>query len=36
MKLRGWVVVNTNNMDDKVILKDVARSSANIIDDYVM
>jgi len=37
--IRGWVVVNTNNMDDKVIFKSDGMPTyhlANIVDDYMM
>tara|TARA_B100000902_G_scaffold12252_1_gene14936 strand:+ start:73382 stop:74905 length:1524 start_codon:yes stop_codon:yes gene_type:complete len=37
--IRGWVVVNTNNMDDKVIFKSDGMPTyhlANVIDDYSM
>ena len=37
--IRGWVVVNTNNMDDKVIFKSDGLPTyhlANIVDDYMM
>ena len=37
--IRGWVVVNTNNMDDKVIFKSDGMPTyhlANIVDDYTM
>ena len=37
--VRGWVVVNTNNMDDKVIFKSDGMPTyhlANVIDDYLM
>ncbi|HJN63286.1 MAG: glutamate--tRNA ligase [Flavobacteriales bacterium] len=37
--IRGWVVVNTNNMDDKVIFKSDGTPTyhlANVIDDYLM
>jgi len=37
--IRGWVVVNTNNMDDKVILKSDGMPTyhlANVVDDYIM
>ena len=37
--IRGWVVVNTNNMDDKVIFKSDGMPTyhlANVIDDYLM
>ena len=38
-EIRGWVIVNTNNMDDKVIFKADGMPTyhlANIIDDYLM
>jgi len=37
--IRGWVVVNTNNMDDKVIFKSDGMPTyhlANVVDDYMM
>ena len=37
--VRGWVVVNTNNMDDKVIFKSDGMPTyhlANVVDDYLM
>ena len=37
--IRGWVVVNTNNMDDKVIYKSDGMPTyhlANVVDDYSM
>ena len=37
--IRGWVVVNTNNMDDKVICKSDGMPTyhlANVVDDYLM
>ena len=37
--IRGWVVVNTNNMDDKVIFKSDGMPTyhlANVVDDYTM
>lgn len=37
--IRGWVVVNTNNMDDKVIFKSDGMPTyhlANVVDDYCM
>jgi glutamyl-tRNA synthetase len=37
--IRGWVVVNTNNMDDKVIFKSDGMPTyhlANVVDDYLM
>jgi glutamyl-tRNA synthetase len=37
--IRGWVVVNTNNMDDKVIFKSDGIPTyhlANVVDDYLM
>ena len=38
-KIRGWVVVNTNNMDDKVIFKSDGMPTyhlANVVDDSKM
>lgn len=38
-EIRGWVVVNTNNMDDKVIFKGDGMPTyhlANVVDDYCM
>ncbi len=38
-EIRGWVIVNTNNMDDKVIYKSDGMPTyhlANIIDDHLM
>ena len=38
-EIRGWVVVNTNNMDDKVIFKGDGMPTyhlANVVDDYLM
>jgi glutamyl-tRNA synthetase len=38
-EIRGWVVVNTNNMDDKVIFKADGMPTyhlANVVDDYLM
>ena len=38
-EIRGWVVVNTNNMDDKVIYKGDGMPTyhlANVVDDYLM
>lgn len=38
-EIRGWVVVNTSQMDDKVILKGDGMPTyhlANIVDDYTM
>ena len=38
-EIRGWVVVNTSQMDDKVILKGDGMPTyhlANVVDDYVM
>jgi glutamyl-tRNA synthetase len=38
-EIRGWVVVNTNNMDDKVIFKSDGMPTyhlANVVDDYSM
>ena len=37
--IRGWVVVNTNNLDDKVIFKSDGMPTyhlANVVDDYLM
>ena len=37
--IRGWVVVSTNQMDDKVLLKGDGMPTyhlANVVDDYVM
>jgi len=37
--IRGWVVVNTNNLDDKVLFKSDGMPTyhlANIVDDHVM
>jgi len=37
--VRGWVVVNTNNIDDKVIFKSDGMPTyhlANVVDDYLM
>ena len=37
--IRGWVLVNTNNMDDKVIFKSDGMPTyhlANVVDDYKM
>jgi glutamyl-tRNA synthetase len=37
--IRGWVVVNTNQMDDKVLLKGDGMPTyhlANVVDDYLM
>ena len=37
--IRGWVLVNTNNMDDKVIFKSDGMPTyhlANVVDDYLM
>ena len=37
--IRGWVIVNTNNMDDKVIFKSDGMPTyhlANVVDDYTM
>jgi glutamyl-tRNA synthetase len=37
--IRGWVVVNTNNLDDKVIYKSDGMPTyhlANVVDDYLM
>jgi len=38
-KIRGWVVVNTNNLDDKVLFKSDGMPTyhlANIVDDHTM
>ncbi|PKR82099.1 glutamate--tRNA ligase [Brumimicrobium salinarum] len=38
-KIRGWVVVNTNNLDDKVLYKSDGMPTyhlANIVDDHTM
>ena len=38
-EIRGWVVVNTNNLDDKVLFKSDGMPTyhlANIVDDYLM
>jgi glutamyl-tRNA synthetase len=38
-EIRGWVIVNTNNMDDKVIFKGDGMPTyhlANVVDDYKM
>jgi len=38
-EIRGWVVVNTNNIDDKVLFKSDGMPTyhlANIVDDYLM
>ena len=38
-EIRGWVVVNTNNIDDKVLFKSDGMPTyhlANIIDDHAM
>lgn len=38
-EIRGWVVVNTNNLDDKVLFKSDGMPTyhlANIVDDYTM
>lgn len=38
-EIRGWVVVNTNNLDDKVLYKSDGMPTyhlANIVDDYLM
>ncbi|MES2589851.1 MAG: glutamate--tRNA ligase [Bacteroidota bacterium] len=38
-KIRGWVVVNTNNLDDKVLFKSDGMPTyhlANIVDDHLM
>ena len=37
--IRGWVVVNSNNMDDKVIFKSDGMPTyhlANVVDDHLM
>ena len=37
--IRGWVTVNTNNLDDKVIFKETGMPTyhlANIVDDHLM
>ena len=37
--IRGWVVVNSNNLDDKVIFKSDGTPTyhlANVVDDYLM
>ena len=37
--VRGWIVVNTNNIDDKVIFKSDGMPTyhlANVVDDYLM
>ena len=37
--IRGWVTVNTNNLDDKVLVKETGTPTyhlANIIDDHLM
>jgi glutamyl-tRNA synthetase len=37
--IRGWVVVNTNNLDDKVLFKSDEMPTyhlANVVDDYLM
>jgi glutamyl-tRNA synthetase len=37
--IRGWVVVNTNNLDDKVLFKSDGMPTyhlANIVDDHLM
>ena len=37
--IRGWIVVNTNNIDDKVIFKSDGMPTyhlANVVDDYLM
>ena len=37
--IRGWVVVNTNNLDDKVLFKSDGMPTyhlANIVDDHTM
>ena len=38
-EIRGWVTVNTNNLDDKVLYKETGMPTyhmANIIDDHLM
>lgn len=38
-EIRGWVIVNTNNMDDKVLFKGDGMPTyhmANIVDDHLM
>lgn len=38
-EIRGWVIVNTNNVDDKVLFKSDGMPTyhlANIVDDYLM
>jgi len=38
-RIRGWVTVNTNNLDDKVLVKETGVPTyhlANIIDDHLM
>ena len=38
-EIRGWVIVNTNNMDDKVLFKGDGMPTyhlANVVDDYRM
>ncbi len=38
-EIRGWVTVNTNNLDDKVIFKESGMPTyhlANIVDDHLM
>lgn len=38
-EIRGWVTVNTNNMDDKVLFKETGMPTyhlANIVDDHLM
>ena len=38
-EIRGWVIVNTSNMDDKVIFKGDGMPTyhlANVVDDYLM
>ena len=37
--IRGWIVVNSNNIDDKVIFKSDGMPTyhlANVVDDYLM
>ena len=38
-EIRGWVTVNTNNLDDKVLFKETGMPTyhlANIVDDHLM
>ena len=38
-EIRGWVIVNTNNMDDKVLFKSDGMPTyhmANVVDDHLM